>query len=430
VDRPLNVLIYPSGAECSLEVWHSLKSVVNLRVFGASSRSDHGDLCYADPVIELPNVQSPGFLQALHTAIVAHRIEAIFPCHDTVAEYLTVHRSEIPARVICSPAATATICRSKRALYSVFEPHGICPRVMPDVPVHRDFPVFAKPDVGEGGKGAAQLADAQVYQYFFAQHQREAYVVTEYLPGEEHTVDCFTDRHGELRFVGPRTRERIWAGISVRTRAVADGPFRAMATIINKVLALRGLWFFQTKRAANGDLKLLEVSTRVASSMGLHRARGVDLPLLALYDAFDHDVRLHAQAFPVLMDRALTPKFQLQVDYDTVYFDLDDTLIVRGRVNAAAIRLAYQCHAQGKQLVLITKHAHDPSATLALHHIAPQLFHRIVHLTADERKSDHVRGPRAIFIDNAYRERAEVHEQCGVPVFDVSAIEALIDHRE
>lgn len=428
MNRPVHVLVYPSGAESALEVWHALKHVVNVRVYGASSRSDHGDLCFAHRIEGLGNVSDPEFAERLVQAVVDNRIDAIFPCHDTVAVALAALQPRLSARVVCSPLPAAEHCRSKRALLDLFAPDGL---MAPDVgtdPGADRFPLFAKPDVGEGGKGTARLADRAAYDRFFAHEDRARYVVSAYLPGEEFTVDCLTDREGKLRFVGPRTRERVLAGISVRTRRVPAEPFMAMARTINERLALRGLWFFQVKRDALGRPWLLEVSTRTASSMGLHRAYGVNLPLLALYDALGLNVRVMPQPFAAMMDRALTPKFALDIPYSTVYLDLDDTLIMHGRVNGPVIHFAYQCRAQGKRLVLITKHEHDLAATLRTHRIDPALFDGIVHLRADERKSDHIEGPDAILIDNAWTERADALERKGIAVFDVDAIEALIDH--
>ena len=41
------------------------------------------------------------------------------------------------------------------------------------------------------------------------------YVICEYLPGREYTVDCFTDKNSELRAILPRTRDRLLAGVTV-----------------------------------------------------------------------------------------------------------------------------------------------------------------------------------------------------------------------
>jgi hypothetical protein len=68
-------------------------------------------------------------------------------------------------------------------------------------------------------------------------------------PEKNNTVDCFTDRKGNLRFVGPRVRNRISNGISVNTSPVNDNKtFTELAEKINNLLSLRGAWFFSVKR--------------------------------------------------------------------------------------------------------------------------------------------------------------------------------------
>ena len=47
-------------------------------------------------------------------------------------------------------------------------------------------------------------------------------IVCEYLPGEEYTVDCFSDREHGLLFAGARVRRRTRNGISVNTAPVAS----------------------------------------------------------------------------------------------------------------------------------------------------------------------------------------------------------------
>ena len=63
-------------------------------------------------------------------------------------------------------------------------------------------------------------------------------LIFENLPGEEYTVDCFTDRHGDLLFAGPRSRDRVRMGISFasRTWPLSD----EIAGIIQKWLSDKG----------------------------------------------------------------------------------------------------------------------------------------------------------------------------------------------
>ena len=60
-----------------------------------------------------------------------------------------------------------------------------------------EFPVFAKPIVGYSARGTKKLNSQEEVRAYL--DGKDNMLVVEYLPGEEFTVDCFTDRHGELR---------------------------------------------------------------------------------------------------------------------------------------------------------------------------------------------------------------------------------------
>ena len=114
-----------------------------------------------------------------------------------------------------------------------------------------------KPDDGQGGKGTHIAHDREELSF----HLRKApdLLVTEFLPGEELSVDCFTDFNRKLLFVGPRTRERVQMGISFRSTAVpVTEEIRRIAQAINDAVRLNGAWFFQVKKDRDGRYKLLE----------------------------------------------------------------------------------------------------------------------------------------------------------------------------
>ncbi|MNN70190.1 hypothetical protein D3C81_1860270 [compost metagenome] len=92
--------------------------------------------------------------------------------------------------------------------------------------------------------------------------------------------------------------------------------------------------------------------------------------------------------------------------------------------------LIYQWQARSVEVVLITRHASCPRETLERFRIAPQLFAGIIHIQDGSPKSAAIDRPdRAIFIDDAYRERLDVSRTLGLPVFDLDAIEQLLDWR-
>ena len=95
-----------------------------------------------------------------------------------------------------------------------------------------DFPVFAKPIVGYSAKGTKKLHTQEEVDVYLK--GKKDMLVVEYLPGEEFTVDCFTDKDGNLLYSGARKRNRISNGISVHTYFAENQKiFKKLASTIN-----------------------------------------------------------------------------------------------------------------------------------------------------------------------------------------------------
>ena len=109
--------------------------------------------------------------------------------------------------------------------------------------------------------------------------------------------------------------------------------------------------------------------------------------------------------------------------------DLDDTLVVDGKVNVGLVGFLYQCVNRDERLVLLTKHNGDVNETLRKHRLAG-LFDQVVHIGPRERKADHIREREAILIDDSFSERANVQRQLCISTFDCSMVEMLIDARD
>lgn len=420
------VLVFPCGSEIGLEINRALAHSTHFRLVGASSVDDHGRHVYRHYVGGLPHIDAPDFIDALNRVIAAEQIDFVVPAHDSAVLKMAEQADAIRARVVTSPAETCRICRSKAATYEALQGCLAIPqRYAADAAL--PFPVFLKPDVGQGSKGTALAHTPHEVQTLL---QRDpSLLVLEYLPGREYTVDCFTDRHGRLRFAEGRERARILNGISVNARPLDDPRFRALAERINARLELRGVWFYQVKERADGELALLEVAPRVAGTMALLRVSGVNFIELSLYDAMDCEVAILRNPLRLEIDRALCSRYALDYPYDWVYLDFDDTLIVDGAVNGEAMRLLYQWRNQGKRVVLLSKHRFDIQQSLARHAISPALFERIVILDAAQEKADFIDQRPAIFVDDSFAERRKVFERCGIAVFAPDALEALIDWR-
>lgn len=419
----INVLIFPAGEINSIELHDALASCVNINVYGASSVERHGSYVFENYISGLPLITAPDFFEKFNAVLTEKNIDVIFPTHDTVATFLADNTDKIKAKLISADKLTSAVCRDKQKIYDTFADYDFVPKTYSQI---KEFPVFIKPKQGQGAVGTKLINSLSDMPNI----NSDEYVICEYLPGKEYTVDCLTDKNGNLCFVSPRSRKRIMAGVSVAGEIETLTPeIKNIAEQINKKLSFMGLWWFQIKQDINGKWKLLEISTRCAGTMALTRACGVNLPLLSVYIAMGYNVSVEPNAYHVTMDSTLIRRYKIDYDYDTVYFDFDDTLILRGKVNLKAVWFLYQCQNFGKKVILLTKHEKEIYETMKSYHIDSGLFHKIIHIKPCDKKSDFINPNKAVFVDNAYQERAEISRINKIPVFDVDGLDVLMDWR-
>ncbi len=424
--RKRNILVFPCGSEIGLELYRSLSMSTHVTLFGASSVRDHGRFAYERHIDGLPFVGEPGFIEAVNCVIDEHQIDFLYPAHDSVVLSFAENAEKLHCEVLGAPAETCRICCSKRLTYRTFASLLRVPALYDDLREVRNWPLFLKPDVGQGSKGtylARNLNEAQFYLELDS-----SLLSLEYLPGAEYTIDCFTDRHGDLRFVGARERKRVSNGISVHTQPVNGPVFQEMAQIINATLDLCGAWFFQTKRNMDGEPNLMEIAPRIAGTMALYRNLGVNHALLTVFDAMGLDVEILHNEYHLELDRALKACFTTDLEYEHLYIDLDDCLILEGKVNPQAVTLLYQCLNRNIKIHLLTRHAGSLEDTLKQHRLMG-LFDEIAHIDQSSSKADYIRERDAIFIDDSFSERKAVRESLGIPTFDCTMLEMLVNER-
>jgi len=427
-NNKINVLIFPAGEINSIELHDALSTCVNIRLVGASSVDRHGEFVFKNYISGLPKINEPDFIVALNKVVDESNIDVIIPTHDDVALFFAENKELINSTVLTPDEKTASICRDKKKIYELFADCTFCPTVFNDL---TQLPVYIKPRKGQGGVGSMLILKTSEIP---VNVDLSDYVLCEYLPGEEFTVDCFTDKNGCLQAILPRSRQRVFGGVSVRARnETLTADVIEIAGFINTRLKFLGLWYFQIKRDISGMFKLVEISTRCAGSMGVSRALGVNLPLLSVYAAIGRETVITSNDYSITVDRTLISRYKTDIRYNNVYIDFDDTIIVEGNVNLQAIRFLYQCVNEGKHVILITRHSADHNDTvyeaLSRHKISSDLFDEIIELSFDTPKYTLIDPTNAIFIDNSFAERKSIKDNLGIPVFDVEGIEVLLDWR-
>lgn len=417
-----NILVFPCGSEIGLDIHRQIKYSTYFHLIGGSSVDDHGKYVYEDYIGGLPYMSDASFLATLQHVVRERKIDAIYPAMDMAISYLKKNEAFLGCKVIGANVETSEICLSKEDTYNILNGIIPIPQRYNFEQVH-NYPVFVKPKIGYGSRGATIIHNRKELNTVDSISDK---LILEYLPGEEYTVDCFTDKHGRLLFFSARKRDRIKMGISVNTTfATNQHEFQKYAEAINSKLRLRGAWFFQVKRNREGHLVLLEVAARFGGSSLLCFAIGVNFPLMTLFDAFDYEVSLQKNSYNAIIDRAFSCKYTIDITYNCVYVDFDDCLYLDNqRLNTELVAFLYRCINNNIRIILITKHRGDLNTLLKKLRI-DTLFDKIIHLREDEEKYAHTTEAQAIFIDDSYTERQKIKIHRGIPVFSPEMVEVL-----
>jgi carbamoyl-phosphate synthase large subunit len=420
---PRRVLVFPAGTEIGLEIGRALRHCKEVELVGAGSPgSNPGRFAYAQ-YLDVPSVYEEGWIEAIEELCERHRIDYLFPATDDAILGLAGRDKLGGADVVLPGRDACETTRFKSRTYERLRGQIAVPAIYSLEEALSRLPVFIKPDRGQGSYGTALAKTAEALAH--AVQSLPDPLICEYLPGEEFTVDCFSDRDRGLLFAGARQRLRLKNGIAVHTRSVELPGIREIAERISQAFAMRGAWFFQIKRSAKGELVLLEVAPRIAGSMSCYRVKGINFPLLSLFEMERRPIQIMEQPYEVEVDRVLQNRYKLTLEYDSVYFDFDDTVFVKGSINLLALQLIFQCIERDKKVFLLTRHGRVIEETLQSHRLL-SAFDGIFHLTKGERKSDYIQSDKAIFIDDSFGERAEVAAAKGIVVLDPSMIEALL----
>ena len=424
------VLVFPCGTEIANEIFASLYQNKTFDVVLASSIS--GTYCdfRGKNVHLLPYVTDENFLEELCNLVRKEQISYIIPAHDDAALVLSQLSKKIDARIIGQSQNINEIVRYKDRTYDYFLNDLPIPKIYQSLDDVLVYPVFVKPKKGQGSISAFPILNKNEAKRFTIQYNPQDFVIMEYLQGGEYTIDCFSD-NGKLVYCCPRTREKTVNGISVISFMVEDtflsSQFEQYAKIISEKLGMHGVWFYQMKKDKTEKLKLLEVGPRVAGTMMLNRARGVNLVEMALYQSAGFDISVaHNSQIGVAVGRALAPIFLHRYAYSALYIDFDDTLYLDdSRVNTDLIKLIFQCKNKHIPVHLITKHHKKKLDHVLTEYGLYSVFSSIIHLNSKDRKSDFMIG-QSMLIDDSYKERKEAID-AGFSALSVDAINVLFE---
>ncbi|NOT51228.1 MAG: ATP-grasp domain-containing protein [Chitinophagaceae bacterium] len=263
----------------------------------------------------IPFVGDPLFAEALLSLCKKKNIHIILPLVTRELIPLSLHQKDLEkagVRLPLSPTSSLEIANNKSMLYQFLQWRSIA---VPDFRIAENVdqfkkaveelgypakPVCFKPSVSNGSRGFRIISEQMnELDLLFNHKPTSTYIslndairilssglfpellISEYLPGEEYSVDCLAN-HGESVLIIPRIRTRMINGISTEGEFVKDEKIITYCRQILKELQLHGNTGIQVKRSAANEFLILEINPRVQGTISAGLGAGINLPVLAI----------------------------------------------------------------------------------------------------------------------------------------------------
>ncbi|MCX8020603.1 MAG: ATP-grasp domain-containing protein [Chitinophagaceae bacterium] len=273
---------------------------------------------------KVPSGNEPEYANELLRLCKKYEIDIVFPLvtNELIAlsESLNLfHENGI--KIPITPLPSLEIAINKSRLYQFLEWRGIPVPAFRVVENAEQFktavaelgypekPVCFKPSVSNGSRGFRILdAGKDERELLWKEKPYSAYIqpaeaerlltgypipellVSEYLPGDEFSVDCLANQ-GQAILIVPRIRRKMVNGISVMGELIHQKDIMEYCRSIVRELRLHGCIGFQLKQSARGDYLLVEINPRVQGSVSVLLGAGINLPWLAVKQELNMPVR-------------------------------------------------------------------------------------------------------------------------------------------
>lgn len=263
----------------------------------------------------IPAADSPDFIEAVFSVCKKYNIHILMPLVTKELFVLVKYKTEFEKagiKVLVSDEHALEIANNKSKLYEFLQWRGLAVPDFRIVETVEQFteavsalgfpekPVCFKPSISNGSRGFRiinstvnemdllfnykpnsvflQFADAI---RILSSGTFPQLLVSEYLPGDEYSVDCLA-QNGKAKLILPRIRKKIINGITVEGVFIQNEAIIQYCNSIIEELKLHGNIGIQVKQAANGQFLILEINPRVQGTIAAALGAGINLPVLAI----------------------------------------------------------------------------------------------------------------------------------------------------
>jgi carbamoyl-phosphate synthase large subunit len=311
----INILMTGAGAPGAAGIIKCLSKEPCFNIIAADADAGATGRYLVDDFVVIPRGNDPAFVTSILDLCRKKNIHVVLPLVTRELFPLASHRDEFDlagAKVLVSPSESIEIANDKSRLYQFLEWRGIPvpefrivenPEQLNTACAELGYPqktLTIKPSVSNGSRGFRIISE-QVDRLDLLLNHKPGHsyttlpeliaimgvnkipemLVSEYLPGDEYSVDCLC-KEGHATLVVPRRRVAMVNGISVKGEFVRHQEIIKYCTDIVRELRLHGNVGVQVKASATGAFRILEINPRVQGTISAALGAGINLPVLAI----------------------------------------------------------------------------------------------------------------------------------------------------
>ncbi len=284
----MNILITGAGGSAAIAILNAISHMKGVNIFMADM-DKHSTGLYLVPAERrslVPAGTNRDFPNYILSLCLKNKIDAVIPTVDCELAPLASQRSkfeEAGINLITSPASVLRDCYDKYQLMQVLE--GVVPLAPFQILDNStdisclSFPLIAKPRSGSGSRDISLIekpADLKTIP------RDGSFLLQDYLPGKEFSVDVFVNQNGNLIANVIRERIKVDSGIAVISQTLFDKRISDMATKIATHVGIRYVANIQFKMDDRNQPRLLEINPRFPGTMPLTVASGINMPELCI----------------------------------------------------------------------------------------------------------------------------------------------------
>lgn len=276
----MNVLITSAAAKVLLvQAFQVAAAARGGLVFTADVAAQCAAGFFSHEHIQVCRTDAPGAFDGLVALCERRKIQLIVPTRDAELVFYATWKTafaEHGITVLAPDQERLATCLDKRRFSAAIERVGLSPiPTLSAAEASASFPVFVRPIVGAGGRGAMRINTAQEFSLL---QELDHYLVHPFVAAPEYSIDLLMDLDGTPLQAVARVRNEVSAGESKKSTIVSHPELEAQTMQLGAALGLVGHNTVQAFDDPVRGILFIEVNPRFGGASNCSIAAGLSSP--------------------------------------------------------------------------------------------------------------------------------------------------------